>query len=404
MLRESLRGTSRGGVQRTRSVLVIGEMALAVVLLVGAGLLIRSFVRIINVDPGFNPENVVAFNLSLPSSKYQYERHVRALVATIDERMRQMPGTREVGVTFGRPLENSGMMRTTFEVDGWAPSTPENRRISQVHVTSPGYFPAMGIPLIRGRNFTEADNRTSAPPVVVVTQEFARKYFPNENPLGKRVEYGVTHDTAETGKGTAQLQGEIVGIVGDVKQRDLTTPAYPTTYIPFNNYAIGFFSVLIRTDSDPRSVQASVASIMREIDPDLPIFALTTMKQAVSDSVAQPRFYMVLLGIFGVISYLVSQRTRELGIRVALGATRQRILRHVIGQGVGLAGVGVIVGVAASMAMARAVSSMIFGIGALDAVSLVLAPVVLMGAALLGCYLPARRAARVDPVISMRND
>jgi putative ABC transport system permease protein len=417
MLRESLRGTSRGGAQRTRSVLVVAEMGLAVVLLVGASLLIRSFVQLITVDPGFRPEKVVAFNLSLPSTKYQYERDVRALVATIEQRMRQVPGTRDVGITFGRPMDNTGFMRTTFEVDGWAASTPERRNVSQVHVTTPGYFRTLGIPLRRGRHFTDADNRMEAPSVVVVTEEFVRKYFPNEDPIGRQVRYGITHDTAEVGGGEAQVEGQIVGVVGDVKQRDLTTPAYPTTYVPFNKFAIGFFTVLVRTDGDERALQSGITSIIRNIDRDLPVFSLTTMEEAVSDSVAQPRFYMVLLGafavvalllaalgIYGVISYLVSQRTRELGIRVALGATRRSIVHLVVSQGAVLAAIGVVTGVAGALALRRALASMVFGISEVDPVSLAVAPAVLLAAALLGCYLPARRAARVDPVIAMRND
>jgi putative ABC transport system permease protein len=419
MLRESLRGSSRGGAQRTRVALVVAEMALSVVLLVGAGLLIRSFVRLMNVDPGFNPERVVAFNLSLPTTKYQYERHVRALAAQITGRFEQLPGTRGVGITFGRPLDNSGMMRTSFEVEGTPPSTPQNRRLSQVHLTTPGYFRTMGIPLIKGRLFTEDDNRIEAPPVVVVTEEFARKWFPNGDVLGKRLTYGISHDTAATGQGAMEVKGEVVGVVGDVKDRDLTSPAYPTTYAPFNTFAIGFFTVLIRTEADPLALQTQIKSVMREIDADLPIFALTTMKQAVSDSVAQPRFYMVLLsafagiavllaaiGIYGVISYSVSQRTRELGIRVALGATRQRIVRHVIGQGAWMAGVGVVLGIGISLALTRvlATASMTFGVGKFDPVTMLVAPLVLIGIALLGCYVPARRAARVDPAIAMRND
>jgi putative ABC transport system permease protein len=417
MLRESVRGSSRGGAHRTRSVLVVAEMTLAVILLVGAGLLIRSFVRLINVDPGFNPQSVVAFNLSLPSAKYEYERNVRALVSELTTRLDKLPGTKAVGVTFGRPLENSGMIRTTFEVKGWAPSTPQNRRVSQVHMTSPGYFAAMGIPLVRGRLYTRAEDRIDAPPVVVVTEEFVRKYFPNEDPIGKRVTYGINHDTAAAGQGSMVLQGEIVGVVGDVKQQELSLPPYPTTYAPFSAWAIGFFSVVIRTDANPRAVQARIKSIVKEVDADLPIFGLTTMEEAVSASVAQPRFYMVLLaafaaialllaalGIYGVISYAVTQRTRELGIRVALGATRRKIVTLVIRQGAWLAVVGVVIGVAASMALTRALSSMVFGVGKLDAVTLAVAPLTLIAAALLGCYFPARRAAQVDPVIAMRNE
>jgi putative ABC transport system permease protein len=231
------------------------------------------------------------------------------------------------------------------------------------------------------------------------------------------VTYGIRHDTAATGQGSMVLQGDIIGVVGDVKQQDLSLPPYPTTYAPFNAWAIGFFSVVLRTDADSRAVQARIKSIVKEVDADLPIFGLTTMEEAVSASVAQPRFYMVLLaafaaialllaalGIYGVISYAVTQRTRELGIRVALGATRRKILTLVIRQGAWLAVVGVVIGVAASMALTRALSSMIFGVGKLDPVTLAIAPLTLIAAALLGCYLPARRAARVDPAIAMRNE
>jgi putative ABC transport system permease protein len=275
----------------------------------------------------------------------------------------------------------------------------------------------MGIPLVRGRLFTEDEDRLSAPPVIVVTQEFAKKYFPHEDAIGKRVKFGISHDTAAVGQGEATVGGEIVGIVGDVKQQDLATAAYPTAYAPFNTFAIGFFSVVIRTDADPRAVEAGIKRAVREVDADLPIYGLSTMEQAVSDSVSQPRFYMVLLGgfavialllaalgIYGVISYTVTQRTRELGIRVALGATRQKIVRLVIGQGVWMAGVGVVFGLAASLALTRALASLLFGVQKLDPITMSIAPLTLMGVALLGCYLPARRAARVDPVIAMRND
>jgi putative ABC transport system permease protein len=328
-----------------------------------------------------------------------------------------LPGTRAVGVTFGRPLDNSGMIRTTFEVEGQPPSTPQNRRVSQMHMTSPGYFAAMGIPLVRGRLFTEDDDRAEARPVVLVTEEFARKWFPNEDPIGKRLTYGITHDTAEVGKGSATVGGEVVGIVGDVKQQDLASPAYPTSYAPFNTFAIGFFSVVLRTDADPRAVQQQIVSTMKEIDAELPVFGLTTMKESVADSVAQPRFWMMLLGafatialllaalgIYGVISYTVSQRTRELGIRVALGATRDRIVRHVLGQGAWIAGLGVVVGIAASMAFTRVIASLMFGVERFDPVTLAAAPVVLILVALGGSYLPARRAARVDPVVAMRTE
>jgi putative ABC transport system permease protein len=405
-------------VQRTRSVLVIAEMTLAVVLLIGAGLLIHSFVRLLNVNPGFNPERVVTFNLSLPSTKYKAERQVRTFATELQQRIAELPGARAVGITFGRPLDNSGMIRTTFEVKGWAPSSPQNRHVSEVHTTSPGYFAAMGIAMVRGRLFTEAENRYDVPGVVVVSEEFVRKHFPNEDPIGKVVTYGITHDTSETGNdGPVTVSGAIVGVVKDVKHQDLARPNYPTSYIPFNQMPIGFFSVLIRTDADPRAMQAAVKKVVRDADADLPIFGLKTMEQAVSDSVAQPRFYMLLLaafagialllaaiGIYGVISYSVSQRTRELGIRVALGASKQKIIGLVVGQGLWIAALGVIIGIAASLALTKAMASLLFGVDKLDPMTFAGAPVVLMLAAVLGCYLPARRAASADPVVAMRNE
>ncbi|HJQ22171.1 MAG TPA: ABC transporter permease [Gemmatimonadaceae bacterium] len=417
MLRESVRGTTRGGAQRTRSLLVVAEMTMAVVLLIGAGLLIRSFVRLIDVNPGFNPERVVSFNLSLPDTKYRLERQVMQLTNDLTERLAALPSARAVGITFGRPLDNSGLIRTTFEVAGWPPSTPGDRHVSQVHSTSAGYFAAMGIPLIRGRLFNAADEVHNAAPVVLVSQEFVRKYFPNEDPIGKTVTYGITHDTAEAGKGSVEVKGQIVGVVGDVKEQDLAAADYPTSYVPFSSFPIGFFSVLIRTDGDPRAMQAAIKKTVRDLDGELPIFGLKTMEQAVSDSVAQPRFYMVLLaafagialllaalGIYGVISYSVSQRTRELGIRVALGATQRKIMALVVGQGLWIAALGVGIGIAASLALTKAMASLLFGVDKLDPLTFAAAPLVLLIAAALGCYVPARRAASADPVVAMRTE
>ena len=415
MLRESVRGSSRGGTHRTRSTLVVAEMALAVVLLVGAGLLIRSFVRLIEVDPGFKPENVISFNLTLPSTKYQYDRHARDFAAQVSERLGRLPNVQAVGITFGRPLDNNGMMRTTFDVEGRPPNPPEKRTPTQVHPSSPDFFRALGIPLKRGRLFTQAENRPDVPQVVVVSEEFAKKYFPNEDPIGKRIRLGITHDTAEVGKGTITAGGEIVGIVGDVKSQSLARPTYPATYMVYNSFPIQDIAVLVRTTSDIKAMGPAIRSTMRDIDPDMPIFNLTTMDQAVSDSVAQPRFYMLLLGafaaialllaalgIYGVISYTVSQRTRELGIRIALGATRDKVVRQVIGQGVWLTVAGIAIGVIAAGMLTSVIASMMFGVGKLDPLTFIAVPLTLVGVAMLASYLPARKASNVDPVIAMR--
>jgi putative ABC transport system permease protein len=417
MLRESVRGSSRGGTHRTRSALVITEMALAVVLLVGAGLLIRSFVRLIGVDPGFRPENVVAFNVSLPDSKYPLERDARAFVQSVSDRLRQAPGVSEVGVVFGRPLEQGAIMRTGFEIEGQPPSTPNNRRIAEVHPATPSFFRAMGIPLVRGRVYTEDENRLGGPPAVVISQALANKFFPNEDPMGKLLTFGITHDTAATGQGAVTVAGRVVGVVGDIRQRDLTTDYYPTAYVPYNTFPIGFVSFVIRSTADAQLVQTAAKAAVREVDHDLPMFNLTTMKQAVSDSVAQPRFYMMLLGafavialllaalgIYGVISYTVSQRTRELGIRIALGASRQKVERLVIGQGVWLTAAGIAIGVVAATFLTRVIASMMFGVEQTDPVTFAVVPITLVAVAMLASWLPARRASRVDPVIAMRND
>jgi putative ABC transport system permease protein len=394
---------------------VVTEMALAVVLLVGAGLLIRSFVRLIEVDPGFRPENVISFNLSMPAAKYQYDRQARNLAAQVSERMSSLPGVEAVGVTFGRPLDQNGMMRTTFNVEGRPPNPPEKRTPTQVHPSSPNYFRAMGIALKRGRLFTEAENRPDGPQVVVVSEEFAKKYFPNEDAIGKRIVLGITHDTAEVGKGTVTAGGEIVGIVADVKSQSLARPTYPATYIPYNTFPIQDIAVLLRTTSNLEALGPAIRVTLRDIDPDLPIFGLMTMKDAVSDSVSQPRFYMMLLaafagialllaalGIYGVISYTVSQRTRELGIRIALGATREKVVRQVIGQGVWLTLAGILLGVVAAGLLTSVIASLMFGVGKLDPMTFVAVPLVLTGVAVFASYLPARKASEVDPVIAMR--
>ena len=416
MLRESVRGSSRGGAQRTRGVLVVTELALAVVLLVGSGLLIKSFARLMNVDPGFRTEHVMTFNVTLPNAKYPLERQARQFVAEVSERLRSMPGTQQSAVTFGRPLDNY-MMRTSVELSDRAPSTPQHRLISEVHPASSSFFGTLGLQLVRGRLYTADEDRLEAPGTVVVSEEFVRRYFPNSDPLGTRVTFGISHDTAEAGRGQATVAGEIVGVVRDIKQQGLAGENYPMAYIPFNQLPIPDMSFLVRTTADPRLVEATIKSRVKEVDADIPIYDLTTMEKAVSDSVAQPRFYMVLLsafagvalllaalGIYGVISYAVSLRTRELGIRIALGASRRRVVNLVLGQGLWLTLGGVAAGLAAAFWLTRMIASMLFGVGALDPLTFAGVSLLLIGVALVASYIPARRAARVDPVIAMRAD
>jgi predicted permease len=413
MLRESGRGTShRAATNRTRALLVVAEFALAVVLLVGAGLLIRSFVRLVRVDPGFDVEHVVTFTASLPSGKYGYDRQQRAFADDVIERMKRLPGVQSAAVSFGRPLERS-IIRTTFDVDGRPPNPPERRTTVDMRPATPDFFRTLGIPLVRGRLYT-TDDRNGRPPVVVVNEEFVKRYFPTEDPVGKSVSFGWGRDTAENAPGIT-VAGEIIGVVGDIKQYGLDSDPFPTAFVPFHQHPVDHVSVLVLSTAEPRMVQASARAQMRELDADLPLFDMMTMEQALADSVAQPRFYMMLLagfagvalllaalGIYGVISYTVSQRTRELGIRIALGATRQKVVGLVIARGLVLTAVGVTVGLVAAFWLTRILASLLFGIGALDVLTYATVAIVLVGVAALASWVPARRAARVDPVIAMR--
>ena len=413
MLRESGRGTShRAATNRTRALLVVSEFALAVVLLVGAGLLIRSFVRLIQVDPGFDVEHVVTFTVSLPSGKYPYDRQQRAFADGVIERMERLPGVQSAAIAFGRPLERS-TVRTTFDVDGRPPNPPERRTVVDVRSTTPDFFRTLGIPLVRGRLYT-SDDRNGRPQVIVVNEEFVKRYFPNEEAIGKSITLGWSRDTAENAP-SITISGEIIGVVANIKQYGLDSDPYPTTFIPYHQHPLDEVSVLVLSTAEPRAVQASARAQVRELDPDLPLYAMTTMEQALSDSVAQPRFYMMLLagfagvalllaalGIYGVISYTVSQRTRELGIRIALGATRQKVVGLVLGRGLVLTVVGVTVGLVAAFWLTRILASMLFGVESMDPLTYASVAIVLVGVAALASWVPARRAARVDPVIAMR--
>jgi putative ABC transport system permease protein len=416
MLKESVRGSSaKRATQRTRAALVVSEMALAVVLLVGAGLLIRSFVKLIRVDPGFQTEHIVTFEVSLPLSKYPVDRDARGFGAQIRERLASLPGTQSVALAFARPLQPFGV-RTSFEIVGQPNAPLDKRRRTDVRPASSNFFATMGIRLVRGRLPTPAEENFGPPPVVVVTQSLAKAYFPNEDPIGKHIILGASHDTAGTNS-SVTAGGEIIGIVNDVRQRRLNEDAAPAVYLGWGTFPMSDVSIIVRSTRALEAIGPAIRERVRAIDPQMPIFDLRTMEDAVSDSVSQPRFYMTLLsafaglalllaalGIYGVISYSVSQRTRELGIRIALGATQDRVVRLVLGQGVLLTVFGVALGLAGAFWLVKLLDSLLFGVGATDPPTFVAVGAVLLGVASLASYVPARRAARVDPVIAMRAD
>lgn len=413
MLKDGMRGSS-GGVasRRARNSLVMAEMALAVVLLVGAGLLIRSFSKLLAVDPGFRAERVVTYSIAAPETKYGKYPELRALATGLIERMKRIPGATGAAIVTGLPLSNM-MMRTSAHIEGTPQERPAERKATDVTMVTPGYFTTMGIPIVNGRDFTDRDG-SGAPVVAIINQEFAKRYFPNENPLGKRITLGWEQDTAATG-GNMTLGGEIVGIVGNVKRRGLSQEVYPETYASYMQPTFSSFSVVVKSTADPSTVMAAIRAQVRELDRDLPLSELRQLKELVSQSVSRPRFYTMVLGVFasialvlaavgiyGVISYAVSLRTRELGIRIALGATGRQVSGLVLQQGVTLALAGVVIGGAGAYWLTRLLTKLLFGVTATDPFTYLGVAALLTAIAALACYIPARRAARVDPLLAMR--
>jgi predicted permease len=416
MLRAGARGSSgRAGAQRMRHGLVIAESALAVILLVGAGLFLRSFVHLVAVDPGFNPAHVTAATVTLPNTpQFKRDHDVGAFAQRLLDRVSSLPGVQQAAIGFGRPFAE-GHVRTTFEIEGQPRSQPGNRRLVMARPVSPAYFPVLGIPLVSGRMFTDQD-RTDGRQVVLLSQEAARRYFKGVSPIGQQITLGWERDTAEWGAHHT-VGGEIVGVVADVTEQGAAAENLPVVYTPFAQVPVGDITVLVRSGLGASAISGELRSAVHDLDSALPVYGVTTMDNALGESVAQPRFYTLLLsgfafiglllaavGIYGVISYGVTLRQREIGIRLALGSSRQRIVRLTLGQGVALAVVGIPIGLAGAYWLSRYIGSLLFGVHGADAVTYGVVPLVLLAVAALASYLPARRAARVDPVITMRAD
>ena len=414
MLKESARGSSgRRATRRTRAALVVTEMSLAVVLLVGAGLLARTFVALTRVDPGYRPENVVTMSVSLPDVKYPWDQQAITFSDQLLDRLRRLPDVQSVALAFGRPLSDIGM-RVGFRRDDRPPPTPDKRLVADVRVVTPGFFSTLRIPVLTGRSFATTD-LPNAPGAIVVSQAFARQFFPNENPIGKHITIGWGRQRSPNPSDTVSAAGEIVGIVGDIRAYGNRDKPPSTIYLPYDQAPIQAFSVLVRSTAAPAVIVNGARTAVREVDPELPVFDVKTMTDAVAESVSQPRFYAILLGsfagialiiaalgIYGVISYTVSQRTRELGIRIALGAQRDRVLQLVIRQGLRLTLLGIAVGLVAAYVLTRVIASLLFGVAPADPATFGGVALVFLAIAWLASYLPARRAASVDPIIAMR--
>jgi len=395
-------GRTGGGGRRThrmRTTLVIAETALAVVLLTGAGLLIRSFQGLINVHPGFESQGAMSMRLSFQGNQYQRAEQIRGRVADLEARLRALPGVTTVAVSTVLPLAGAGPM-LDFAVDGAPPPPPDvNQEIAVASVT-PEYFRAIGAPLKRGRLFSTLDH-DQAPPVALINEAAVRRWFPDQDPIGRRVLSGGPH--------------EVVGVVGDVLQRNPGQPAIPQLFLPYAQRTSRTVRIVIRAEGDPLTLAAAVREQVRALDPNLPLANVIPLDEMVARSVARPRFYTSLLtlfaavalllsatGIFGVMSYTVAQQSKEIGIRMALGARTGDVLRGVVGRALTLAGIGVVVGVAAALALGGVIRSQLFGIGVFDPLTLATVIGVLLLSAVLASLMPARRAAGVDPVKAFR--
>ena len=419
MLKESARGSSGSRAsQRARGGLVMAELALAMLLLIGAGLLVRSFSRLMAVDPGFHPDRVLTFGIAAPASKYADRHSLRTLTSDILAHMRAIPGVSSAAIVAGLPL-GGFTMRTSVHITGTPKERPAERKRTYVTIVSPDYFRTMGIPLLAGRDFSQHDG-SGAPIVSVIDETLAKRYFPGRSAVGQHIEIGWSQDTASAAGGdttTVTMGGEVVGVVGDVRRQNLAIGAESETYVAIDQPTINTFDVVVRSSGPPNVVQDQIRGAMRAVDPDLPLDRLRPLRDIVSLSVSRPRFYMSLIasfalialvlaavGIYGVISYTVSQRSRELGIRIALGASGANVMAHVLRPGIALAAGGVAIGVVAALALTRLIGSLLFGVTPVDPVTFAGVSATLLGVAVVACVIPARRASRADPLVAMRSE
>ena len=405
-LREGGRGgtTSRSG-RRVRSVLVVVEVALAVVVLIGAGLLIRSFVRLRSADPGFQPAGLLTLRLPLAGGRNASPDRRIAFFRQVTDRVATLPGVRAVGAANGLPLTGLGV-GSNFAVDGRPAPAPEQRPMGLLRSVTCAYFRTMGIPLVAGRVFADSDT-SQAPPVIVVNQALARRFWPEGNPIGGRL-------VVDQNNGRV---AEIVGVVADVKPERIENQDWPTIYNPYAQVPVTTMTLVVRTAQPSLSLASAVEREVHRLDPDQPVADIRSMEDVVDRAIAGPRFNAALLGVFaeiafllaavgiyGVISCDVGERTHEIGIRVALGAQPGDVLKLVLGQGARLAGYGIAAGMVAAFALTRLMASMLYGVRATDAYTFVAIPVLLGAVALAASYLPSRRALALDPVTALRHE
>ena len=401
------RSGSAPGRQRLRNALLVCEVALALVLVIASGLLVRTFLHLLRVDPGFNATRVLTFELTLPEAKYPDKDKIAALYRKVLDQLRNIPGVQSAGLASPMPM-SGGQESTAFLIPG-RPAHELNglQTFASYTIASPGYFSAIGTPILRGRPFLDSDTAGSQP-VAIISKTLADQFYPGENPIGKSIKLPPKKYPVMT----------IVGIAADVKHftvREKTGPEFYVVYTQKPYPAMLTMQVALRTQADPRAVIASAREVVRSVDPGLPVAKVSTLATLVADSMTQSRFAMLLLtafavlalllasiGIYGVISYAVAQRTQEFGVRLALGAQPHNVFTMILGQGARLAGLGIALGIIAAFGVARLMRALLFGVAPVDLVTFTVVPALLLAVALLACYLPARRATRVDPIVALR--
>ncbi|MGO8732341.1 MAG: ADOP family duplicated permease [Terriglobia bacterium] len=389
---------------RLRGLLGVSETAAALVLLIGAGLLIRSFGKLLDVDPGFRTRDLLAARVSLLGPSYSAPGARITFFQDVLSRVKALPGVRAGAFVNALPLGRATSIRVGLDIEGGPKFQPETGPSAGYLVVSPGYFQTMGIPLLRGRNFTERDTAGSTI-VAIISQSLARRAWPEQNPLGKHF----------TTAGNPRLPFEVVGVVDDVRAFGLAEQPWPTAYLPILQAPQDAAFLVVHTAQNPSVISAALHGVIRSVDKDEPISSVSTMEQLVSQSVAAPRFRTLLLGIFGglafllavvgiygIISYSVSQRTHEFGVRMALGAERRDVLWLVVGQGTRQTLIGVAVGLLAALGLTRLLASYLYSVRTTDPVTFLVVSAVMFAVALLASYIPAHRATKVDPMVALR--
>jgi putative ABC transport system permease protein len=405
-LKESSKSSPGKRRRRLRESFVVAEIVFALALLIGAGLLIRSFAHVLDTKPGFESRNLLTMMIPASSAKkYSDTAQVSAFYSEAIKSIEALPGVEAAGVVsnlpFGGNMDTSG-----FHVEEKPLANPAEAPSAERYSVSPDYLRAMGIPLLRGRGFAEQDN-ANAPLVALINREAARRIWPNEDPVGKRIRLGSVESPLRS----------VVGVVGDVNHYDLETAPGLQAYIPHAQRAEAYMQLVVRAAVEPGALTGPVRQAIHALDPDVPLHKLTTMRQLVSASAAQRRFTLLLIavfaavallmaaiGLYGVMAYSVTQRTQEIGIRVALGAQRADVLRLVVGQGLRLVAVGVTLGLMAALALTRLMQTLLFEVSATDPVTFAGVALLLTLVALLACWIPARRAATVDPLVALRSE